>query len=59
METIETVQALTALVQAVGIAGVLAWGWMSERKRADRLEAKIVDDWERQNDREASKPPDG
>ena len=52
MENIETVQAITAAIQAIGIAGVLAWGWAQERRRADRLETEIVDDWKRQNDRE-------
>lgn len=59
METIEMAQAIAALMQSISIAGVLAWGWVSERKRADRLESNIVEDWKRQNDREPlqSDPP--
>ncbi|MCB7130338.1 MAG: hypothetical protein J3T61_12465 [Candidatus Brocadiales bacterium] len=57
--TVEAVQSITAAIQAIGIAGVLAWGWLAERKRADRLETEIVEDWKRQNDLDAiqSRPP--
>lgn len=52
METVEIVQAVLATIDSLGIVGVLAWGWVQERKRAERLEAEIVSDWKRQNDRE-------
>ena len=45
MEPLELLQALTAFAESLTTIAVLAFGWLQEKKRADRLEDDIVEDW--------------
>lgn len=45
MEPLELLQALTAFAESVTIIAVLMYGWLQEKKRADRLEDDIIEDW--------------
>lgn len=45
MEPLDLLQAVTAFAESLTIIGVLLFAWLQEKKRADRLEDDIIEDW--------------
>lgn len=46
MDSIEMVNAVTNVVENLGIIGVLVWAIVNERQRANTLSGKILEDWD-------------
>lgn len=56
MEPIDLLQAVTSLAESISTVVIVTFAWLQATKRADRLQADIIEDWKRQNDRELLQP---
>jgi len=56
VEPIDLLQAVTSLAESISTVVIVTFAWLQATKRADRLQADIIEDWKRQNDRELLQP---